>query len=781
MYILKEFQEKAVNQLLDFTFDALHEPQPQTQILLEAPTGSGKTVMMAALIERIIEEIPMQTGLSNEVAFIWIAPNTLHIQSYNSLKSLYNDANKLRCVDLSEMSTNPVLNHRELLFVNWSTIDKEKNIWRKDNESNTNIETLIENTKADGVKIVLVIDEAHLSAFSGKQAIAVRNLIKADVELLITATPNFQRPQRSLAIPRRKVIEEQMIKKGVRLNIGLKPEEQNGENVHIHLLRTAFKKKQELQELYNQELGENVINPLILIQLPSDNTALSDEDKSIRETLEGLLNTEYNISTNNGRLAVWLSGERDKDGLEDINGFQDVLIFKQAIAQGWDCPRATILVNYRNINSPEFGIQTVGRILRMPHQRHYNHDALNYGYVYSNIETNQIKFVPSDSDYFEKQIATRQKDKNWSFDIISKSVIVNDRPAAGVLTSVFEQKFFAVMEQRYGISQLPDVDLFNPQEYEKIKAQITINKQKLIENGWEFEIDVNQIHIPTDIEVDPYEVNAIALNNNQLQHFAITTAQFSEMFDRFCYDNITRLNRSKSWKKLRETLIHFAEYYLGIFETEAKKVFLYPQNKAFLVQHIVVALENFDAWQKAKGNEKRRVETENWEVPEVRYYSEHYIKQDIESHALEPFFESNPVSSPEKAFKEFLITQENHIEWWYKNGDSGKEHFSVAYKNLQDELRLFYVDFVVKFKNGKIGLFDTKTKRSDLEAPNKHNALLEYIENENNHNPNRTFIGGILIPEDNGGVVSFRYPEFRITDTNDLTGWSYFDAAEINK
>lgn len=781
MYILKEFQEKAVNQLLDFTFDALHEPQPQTQILLESPTGSGKTVMMAALIERIIEEIPMQTGLTNEVAFIWIAPNTLHIQSYRSLKKLYDDANKLRCVDLSEMSGNPVLNHRELLFVNWSTIDKEKNIWRKDNESNTNIETLIENTKADGVKIILVIDEAHLSAFKGKQAIAVRKLIKADADLLITATPNFQRPQRSIAIPRRKVIEEQMIKKGVRLNIGLNPEEQNGENVHIHLLRTAFKKKQELQELYNQELGENIINPLILIQLPSDNTALTDEDKKIRETIEGLLNIEYNIATNNGRLAVWLSGERDKDGLEDMNGFQDVLIFKQAIAQGWDCPRAAILVNYRNINSPEFGIQTVGRILRMPHQKHYNHDALNYGYVYSNIETNQIKFVPSDSDYFEKQTATRQNDKNWTFDLISKSVIINDRPAPGVLTSIFEQKFFAVMEQRYGIAQLPDVDLFNPQEYDKIKVQITINKQKLIENGWEFEIDVNQIHIPTDIEVDPYEVNAIALNNSQLQHFAITTAQFSEMFDRFCYDNITRLNRSKSWKKLRETLIHFAEYYLGIFETEAKKVFLYPQNKVLLVQHIVMALENFDAWQKEKGNANRRVEIENWEVPQIRYYSENYSRQEIESHALEPFFESNPVSAPEKTFKEFLMTQENDFEWWYKNGDNGKEHFSVDYINAQKELRLFFVDFVIKFKNGKIGLFDTKTKRSDLEAPNKHNALLDYIDRENEQNINRTFIGGILIPEDNGGVVNFRYPEFRITDTNDLTGWSFFNATEMNK
>src|SRR5690606_20148337 len=104
--------------------------------------------------------------------------------------------------------------------------------------------------------------------------------------------------------------------------IGLDPEQQNGENVHVHLLRTAFIKKRELEKLYAEELGENVINPLILIQLPSETASLSEEDKSIRETLEGLLNVEYNISTNNGRLAVWLSGERNKDGLEEPNALQ---------------------------------------------------------------------------------------------------------------------------------------------------------------------------------------------------------------------------------------------------------------------------------------------------------------------------------------------------------------------------------------------------------------------------------------------------------------------------
>jgi type III restriction enzyme len=780
MYILKEFQEKAVKDLLEYTFDALSEVQPQTKILLEAPTGSGKTVMMASLIERIVEELPMQPGLRDNVAFIWFAPNTLHIQSFQSLQKLYADANKLNCIDLNNLSVNPVLNNKDLLFVNWSAVDKVKNLWRRENETNTNLETLIENTKAEGTQIILVIDEAHLSAFTGAQAIAVRNLIQANVEILVTATPTFQRPQRTVSISRKKVIEEQMIKKGVRINIGLDAAQQNGDNVHIHLLRTAFAKKRELEQLYNNELGENIINPLILIQLPSENSSLSDEDKSIREALEGLLNVEYNVSTNNGRLAVWLSGERNKDGLEDRNGLQDVLIFKQAIAQGWDCPRAAILVSYRNIGSPEFGIQTVGRILRMPHQKHYKNDALNYGYVYSNIETNRISFVPSDNDFFDKQVAERRTQNNWTFDIIPTATIVNDRPSPGLLTSIFEQKFFSVMEQRYSITQLPDVDLFTPQNQELVKSQIEQNKQALIQNGWEFEIDEHQIHIPTDIEVDPYEVNSIALNSHQIQHFAITTAQFGEMFDKFCYDNITRLNRSKSWKKLRETLIHFAEYYLGISEFQARKIYLFPQNKELLVQHIVAALESFDTWQKARGNDNRRVETSNWEVPAVRYYSENYNRQEIDSHALEPFFEVNNVSSPEKAFKEFLIDNENHIEWWYKNGDSGREHFSVNYLDIDDVLRLFYVDFVIKFKTNKIGLFDTKTKRSDILAPKKHNALLDFMDKENSLNTNRELIGGVLIPDENGGVTGFRYPLFRINDTNDLTGWSFFNPAEID-
>ena len=779
MYILKDFQERAVIGLLNHTYEALNNAQNQIQILLEAPTGSGKTVMMASYLERLVEELPLHPGLSDNVAFIWFAPNTLHIQSFVSLQKLYADTSKLNCIDLSYLNDNPVLNPKDLLFVNWSSVDGMSKIWRKENENNTNLETLIENTNGNGSQIILVIDEAHLSAFTGPQAIAVRNLIKPKIEVLVTATPR-NRPQRAVFISRQDVVQEQMIKKSVRLNIGLDPEQQKGDNVHIHLLRTALQKKQELQGLYDAELGSNVINPLLLIQLPSENASLSDEDKSIRDALVGILSAEYDISTNNGRLAIWLSGERDTDRLEEPNALQDVLIFKQAIAQGWDCPRAALLVSYRPVQNVDFGIQTVGRILRMPHQRHYQNDDLNYGYVYTNIESTRINLVPSDSDYFNLQFAKRKDDKGWVFSKFTTSAIINDRASRGILTSAFELEFFKAMETRYGITQLPDIDLFTSTQDEDLGNRKELNKTALTQNGWVFSIDDHQIPIPTDIEIDPYEVNTILIGNEQMHRFSITNAEFGIMLDRFCYNNITRLNRSKSWKKLRETLIHFAEYYLNIFEFEARKLFLFPQNKALLIPHIVTALENFEAWQREKGNENRRAVNSEWEVPEVRYYSDLYNREDIESYALEPYFEYQKASSPEIAFKNYLVQHENRIDWWYKNGDQGKEHFAVPYKNLNNELRLFYVDFIIKFPSGKIGLFDTKTKRSDLEAPNKHNALVEYLETQNETNSTRTLIGGILIPDETGGVVSFRYCTNRINDTNDLTGWEFFNLVNIN-
>jgi type III restriction enzyme len=224
---------------------------------------------------------------------------------------------------------------------------------------------------------------------------------------------------------------------------------------------------------------------------------------------------------------------------------------------------------------------------------------------------------------------------------------------------------------------------------------------------------------------------------------------------------------------LRRTLINFAEYYLSIIEFEARELFLFPQNRELLIQHVTRALESFERWQKELGNKHKRSEDIPWEVPSIRFYNENFNEESADNHALKPFYEYEKASNPEVTFQNLLEEKDQNLEWWYKNGDAGKEHFAVSYIDTEGVLRSFFVDFILKFKSGKIGLFDTKTKRSDSNAPNKHNALLNYIEEENSEETK--FLGGVIIPEITNNQTLFRFCRNKIENTSDLTGWDYFN------
>ena len=115
------------------------------------------------------------------------------------------------------------------------------------------------------------------------------------------------------------------------------------------------------------------------------------------------------------------------------------------------------------------------------------------------------------------------------------------------------------------------------------------------------------------------------------------------------------------------------------------------------------------------------------------------------------------------------------IDWWYKNADSGHMHFAVAYTDKDGVPRCFYVDYIIRLKNGTVCLFDTKSKDSDPNAPYKHNALLRYIKSENEKNHKR-LMGGVIIEQND----NWYYSPLNIKDTKDLTGWDALDLASIN-
>ena len=142
-----------------------------------------------------------------------------------------------------------------------------------------------------------------------------------------------------------------------------------------------------------------------------------------------------------------------------------------------------------------------------------------------------------------------------------------------------------------------------------------------------------------------------------------------------------------------------------------------------------------------------------------------------------PFIQLKQCSSPEKRFESFLEENKDYIDWWYKNGDEGKQHYSISYSASNASQQLFYIDFVIRMKNGQVFLFDTKSENSDIEAPNKHNALIDYINSPANKDLH--LLGGVLIEEGN----NWYYAPFKIENTRDVikNNWDAFHPNNYNE
>ena len=93
------YQQKAVKELVEKTIDLLRLSGNRHQLVFKAPTGAGKTVMASEMLGVLTEELQSRSDLpSQEVAFIWIAPNKLHEQSYFKMKNYFTESRKLRAV-----------------------------------------------------------------------------------------------------------------------------------------------------------------------------------------------------------------------------------------------------------------------------------------------------------------------------------------------------------------------------------------------------------------------------------------------------------------------------------------------------------------------------------------------------------------------------------------------------------------------------------------------------------------------------------------------------------
>ena len=752
------------------------------QVVLKAPTGAGKTVMASEMLATLTEELQSRSDLPfRQVAFIWIAPNKLHQQSYFKMKNFFTETKLLKPVMFDELDQSDGIIHQgEVLFVNWESINSKNNLIVRDNEQGLSLYDIARKTREENIPIIVVIDEEHLFwTKTADKSKAVLEKINAKVEIRISATPKTK-PEYLVNIDRQEVIREEMIKEGVLLNPDVTSGYANDIALNEHLINKALEKRQQIADAYKKE-GVN-INPLLLIQLPNDTTdAMTADDTKIMEQVVQYLDVMQGINTDNHRLAVWLS--KQKTNLEDIernDNLTEVLLFKQAIALGWDCPRAAVLLIFRKLTSDTFTVQTVGRILRMPEQRFYRNPLLNKGYVYTDISKDKIQIVADDMDYLHKAVLQAVRRNNLdnvqlvSYYEVRRSA---DRNRLGpdfrkVLTKTFEDMWTTT-------TPLTIPFLFEDEgeesDYQQIDVQSTIVKNRQSAERQRIRLDVKNVNI--EIPADIFFQNDVntTIETGQKAKFTRTAGEVDRVYIDWCRQMLSGYEKAHSTGVLANYLLEAMENLFELFETEAKKVVLYHENRPKFADVVSKALDRYARQLKQRQQEakKRSFEQYEWEVPEDRTYTEenHVIKDNMEDHALLPFIELRTASTPEQEFALFLESHRDSIDWWYKNGDSGREHYAVAYTNSQGDKSLFYVDFVIKMNNGQVFLFDTKTENSDPDAPQKHNALLDYMQNE--ENSPKHLQGGIIIHDINHSG-NWLYSPLPIDNTYDTRGWDAF-------
>lgn len=777
------YQVEAVNELVNKTIKLLDESGNRKRLVFKAPTGSGKTVMASQMLDELTTQL---AEVEKEVAIIWIAPNKLHQQSYMRMKNYFSETRVLRPVMYDELdhSTNGYIKPGEIFFVNWESINKDKNIMVRDTENSSSLYDIVQRTKDEhDMPVIVVIDEEHMfGGRAAKQSEKVLQNINPKLEIRISATP-ITSPDELVTVSRDRVIREEMIKDGITIN-PLLNEIGKGVGENEYMLDIAIAKRNEIKAAY-EALGAR-INPLLLIQLPNDNTeAVDEEERTIIEMVKSRLDAEYGITTGNGKLAVWLSSDKQNlDGLENDYNLTEALLFKQAIALGWDCPRAAVLLIFRDIKSTTFGVQTVGRIMRMPEQKYYPNQLLNHGWVYTNLSKDRIEIVADDINYITKALVAYRRESlnNVALPSVYSERLSADRNRLGpdfwpVLVETFNSKWFKQPIQRtlFDFSPFEDEEIVPAKEsYDSgFLSDIAKNRNQAERiDSIDFGNHGVQIQLVSDVEVTG-EAGTTLLDEKNKIKYSKNQAELLLMFNEFCAKMLSGFEKI-SITSLRGYIYQLMEEYLGFLETDTPRIILYYRNKSHFEEIIRHAIAKYiiKINTKRKEAKQRSYKEYTWEVPEVREYNEstNHELPEVKNHALMPFIQLKSCSSPEKRFEEFLEEHNDCIDWWYKNGDEGKQHYSISYTGLDESLQLFYIDFVIRMKNGQIFLFDTKSQQSDMEAPNKHNSFVDYINSPSNENLH--LLGGVIIEEGN----NWYWAPFKIEDTKDpiANNWNAF-------
>jgi len=729
MIELREYQREAIGDLVSKINNIVRSPENGICIF-QSPTGSGKTLMVSQAIKDLVKKRKDDKKFS----FIWISVRMLHEQSKEKLEKYYEDDQTLQCSYFEDLIDKKI-SENEILFINWHSINKKDiNIYVRENEQENNLNSILQNTKEDGMEIILIIDESHHTASSEKSKELIE-VISPKVTLEVSATPHLKENIAEIKkIYLSEVKAEEMIKSEIAVNPEFMEIKVGTKSADELVIDQALKKREESAEMYKKE-GTG-INPLVLIQLPDKKSDMTDKKEEVLK----ILKDKFNITEENGKLAIWLSEDKSDTlvNIEKNDNEVEVLIFKQAIALGWDCPRASILVIFRESKSFVFTIQTIGRIMRMPELKYYLKDSeLNRGFVFTNLSNIEIT-----EDYAKDYVTVYEAKRNSELynEVLLPSIYLKRQRERTRLSGEYIKIFLKVAQEK------------------RLKEKINTKPSKIVSPVI---ADGKIVDIDKPGEIEHKGKVDIALRDHEVQR----------RFDNFITQNCSPYAPVDSSDRMKSAIYQFFsdEFKLKRYDPKVQRIVLGKENIPALVNTINLVKERYFIEVVKELSEKReKVDVPKWEVPVIINYNSLYTKSSHPKSIMQPQYARKP-SRPEMEFME-LLDNSDKVKWWFKNGEVEIKYFAVLYEENGNE-RAFYVDFVVMFNDGQIGLFDTKGGITAKDAKYRAEGLQKYISQQKRKR--KKLRGGIVILV-NG---TWRYndrSEYKY-DPNNLSAWKILE------
>ncbi|WP_416738368.1 DEAD/DEAH box helicase family protein [Mycoplasma sp. 005V] len=702
-------QKNAVDQLVEiYTNKDIYKKEI---VEFKAPTGSGKTFMMANVIDQINKfslknnrpiiflivtlsssELPkqMESNLNEYRYFLPDLPGVIRKESPSSTK-IKTD---------SDFSIKPESNK---IYIFGASSFGEKRIYTERGIYNA----FLKEIKDNGWDIVYIRDEAHYGGdainkgkTSGKyididskdsEKILISDVANSNVkfELLtqktadyiikMTATPNGMHNQIVIEETELEKDNIKLLKNQLKLNEGIGEQEDLeliDDNV---LLEIACKKFLDVKYAYSDSENEKAligINPAMLIQIEDKYSNKQESFNNKIQNIKNILN-KYNLSWvtyfSDDKSDSNLRGKIDLKSISDNLSPIDVIIFKIGPATGWNIPRACMLVQLRDVSSKNLNTQVIGRIKRNPNPEYKAIDEdeveadkksirWNY-YIYSNsIKPTEnmrvnMKLRPNcDTNRFitgkiDKEIKKIILSKEYSEKVLELVSLTKVKSAYEDYKKEYEKYGFITPDQE-------TITDFKGTSKRKISRELKNGIDLQIYNEEQFEINKNLINKRTLENI--YE--------NIFTNSGVSRQMFYFIFFKK-YLSLLKEERQKQIKKVKaESNGH--EYVLSISKT-------LPLNNDFMI--------------KKESSNKLKIDSEErykyaYYNPIKKYEHLHYFDSKTEHAVFQSFFEFIKNSS-----------RLEQITIWTKN--PVHDGLEFEYYDVDLNVTNSYPDMAIKYKN----------------------------------------------------------------------------------